>query len=107
MPQTPKILGQNKPDAEVLTNLFTVSAGKQAAFAVFVCNQSSVMDEITISLLRATESESPATYIAYNTPILGNSVISFAGLNLNSGDQIKVVSKNGTTSFNATGMEFS
>lgn len=104
MPQTPTIIGQSKPDAGVLTTLLSLSAAQQAQFSIFVCNQSGVMDEITISLLRDSESETDATYIAYQTPMIGNSVIAFAGLFLNSQDRVRVISKNGTSSFNATGM---
>jgi hypothetical protein len=104
MAQTPTIIGQNKPDAGVLTTLLAIGPTQQAQFSVFVCNQNSEIDEITVSLLRATEAESDATYIAFNTPMIGNSVIAFAGLFLNSGDQVRVISKNGTSSFNATGM---
>jgi hypothetical protein len=104
MSQTPTIIGQNKPDAGVLTTLLSIGATEQAQFSIYVCNQSSDLDEITISLLRATEAETDATYIAYQLPMIGNSVISFAGLFLNSGDQVKILSSNGTSSFNATGM---
>jgi hypothetical protein len=104
MSQTPTIIGQNKPDAGVLTTLLSLAASEQAQFSVFVCNQGSEVDEITISLLRATQAETDATYIAYDTPMIGNSVLAFAGLFLNSGDQVKIISKNGTSSFNATGM---
>ncbi len=104
MAQTPTIIGQNKPDAGVLTTLLSLGSTEQAQFSVYVCNQSDSLEEITIGLLRATESETDATYIAFKTPMIGNSVLAFAGLFLNSGDQVKIISENGTASFTATGM---
>lgn len=106
MPQTPTIIGQNLPDANVETILFTLGTGEQAQFSIFVCNQSSVMDYITISLVRDVPSpvQSSYTHIAYATPIIGTGVLAFSGLFMNEGDSVKVTSLNGSSSFNATGM---
>jgi hypothetical protein len=101
----PKILGQNKPDAGVDTNLFTVASNHQVQFSLFACNQSAVIDRFTIALIPNGGTETNATYIAYNTPLIGNGMFSAAGLYLNSGDQVKVSSVNGSFSFTATGID--
>lgn len=101
---TPRILGQNKPDAGVDTNLFTVPAGKQVQFSLFVCNQGSEIDRFTIALIPAGEAEIPSQYIAYDTPLIGNGVFAASGLYMNGNDQVKVMSMNGNFSFTATGM---
>ena len=107
MPQTPKILGQNFPDIGIDTTLFTVGLNEQAQFSIFMTNQETEMDRITVALIPNGESETSAKYIAYNTPIIGNAVMAFSGLFLDSGDRVQVLSENGTTSFTATGMLYS
>jgi len=102
---TPKILGQSKPDPGIDTNLFTVANGHQAQFSLFACNQSSNVDRFTVSLIPNGGTETNATYIAYNTPLIGNAMFSAAGLYLNSGDQVKVMSNSGNFSFTATGID--
>jgi hypothetical protein len=104
MSQTPSILGQNFPDAGVDTNLFTVSVANQAQFSVFLANHEMEIDRITIALIPNGGSETSANYIAYNTPVIGNAVMAFSGLFLNSGDRVQILSENGTTSFTATGV---
>jgi hypothetical protein len=105
MSQTLSILGQNFPDASVDTNLFTVSAGYQAQFSVFLANHAPEIDRITIALMPRGETEpQDANYIAYNTPVIGNAVMAFSGLFLNSDNRVQIRSANGTTSFTATGI---
>ena len=100
----PGILGQNKPSAGVDTNLFTVATGTQVQFNMFVCNQNNTQDQFTISLIPYTGIENSSTYIAYNTPVIANGIVSIGGLFLNSGDQVRVSSVGGNTSFTATGL---
>ena len=100
----PGILGQNKPAAGVDTNLFTVANGTQVQFNMFVCNQISSQDQFTIALVPSTGIETSATYIAYNTPVTANGVVSLGGLFLNSGDQVRILSVGGNISFTATGL---
>lgn len=102
---TPRLLGQNKPDASVNTNLFTVTSGNQVQFSLFVCNQGSTIDQFTVALIPAGEPETVNTYIAYKTPLIGHGVFAASGLYLNSGDQVIVESLNGEVSFTATGIE--
>lgn len=104
MPQTPNILGQNFPDAGIDTTLLTVAYGQQAQFSVFIANHDILIDRITIALIPNGGSETEANYIAFRTPIIGNAVMAFAGLFLNSGDRVQILSENGTTSFSATGI---
>lgn len=101
----PRILGQNKPDAGVETTLFTVASTHQVQFSLFVCNQAAVMDRFTVALVPSGASVTSATYVAFDTPLLGNGVFAASGLYLNGGDQVLVTTTNGTISFTATGME--
>lgn len=104
MAQTPSILGQNFPESEVETNLFTVPTENMVQFSVFVANHASEYDRVTIALIPAGGLEIPANYIAYETPLMPNACIAFAGLHMNSQDRITIKSKNGTSSFVATGI---
>lgn len=102
---TPKLLGQNKPDPNVNTNLFTVTAGNQVQFSLFVCNQSPLIGRFTVALVPAGEPETASNYIAYRTQLNGGGVFAASGLYLNGGDQVIVESTTGLFSFTATGIE--
>ena len=105
--QTPRIFGQNKPDAEINTNLFTVSTSHQAQISIFVANQSGDYDRFTIALVPYNQSQQPENYLAYATPLSANGVLAFSGIYLNDGDAVYVSSLLGNCSFTATGLDFS
>lgn len=107
MNQTPKIFGQNKPDAGIDTNLFTVSGTNQAQISIFVANQNDDWERFSIALVPNNQSEQPENYLAYNTLLSKNGVLAFSGIYLNSGDKVQVSSENGGCSFTATGIDFS
>lgn len=105
--QTPRIFGQNKPDALINTNLFTVSMGSQAQISIFIANQDSDYDRFTIALVPYSQSQQPENYLAFATPLSGNGVLAFSGIYLNEGDAVYVSSEFGNCSFTATGIDFS
>lgn len=105
--QTPKIFGQNKPDAGINTNLFTVTLGNQAQISIFVANQLDDYDRFTIALVPASQSQQPENYLAYSTPLYANGVLAFSGIYLGPGDKVFVSSEGGNCSFTATGIDFS
>lgn len=107
MNQTLKIFGQNKPDAGINTNLFTVSTGNQAQLSIFVANHLNDYDRFTIALVPSSESQQPENYLAYATLLSANGVLAFSGIFLNSGDRVFVMSELGQCSFTATGIDFS
>lgn len=107
MVDTPQIFGQQKPDALINTNLFTVTLGMSAQISIFVANQNNDYDRFTIALIPYSQSEQPENYLAYATPLSANGVLAFSGIYLNGGDQVWVQTQNGNCSFTATGIEFS
>lgn len=107
MAQTPRIFGQNKPDPNVDTNLFTVGNTTKAQISIFVCNQGDDWERFNVALVPSNQSEQPENYLAYNTLISKNAVMAFSGIYLNSGDKVQVSSVGGHCSFTATGIEFS
>ncbi len=106
MQQTPKIFGQQKPDANINTNLFTVTTGHNAQVSIFVANQSEDYDRFTIALIPFSQSQQPENYLAFNTPLSANGVLAFSGIYLNSGDTVFVSTNLGQCSFTATGIDF-
>ena len=106
MAQTSKIFGQNKPDAGINTNLFTVSAGHSAQISIFVANQFTDYDYFTIALVPSSESQQPENYLAYETPLSANGIFAFSGIYLNDGDKVFVSTRLGNCSFTATGIDF-
>lgn len=106
MTDTPKIFGQQKPDAAINTNLFTVTTGHQAQISIFVANQSTDYDRFTIALVPNSQSQQPENYLAYATPLSANGVLAFSGIYLNEGDKVFVSTQLGQCSFTATGIDF-
>ena len=110
MSQTPQILGQSLPTAGVDTTLATLPLNGTGQISVYICNQSSAIDTFSVALVPNGQVSPPIdqlyNYIAFNTPILGNSVFAYSSLYLNSGDRLQVISTNGSCSFTATGIIF-
>ena len=104
MAETPCILGQVYPDAQVETTLFAVGQQHQVQCTIFVANTSESVEQVTIALIPEGTIPGSYNYIAYHTPMIGNACMAFAGVFLNSGDKIKVSSMNGQASFSGTGM---
>jgi hypothetical protein len=104
-----KTLGQSKPAATTLTDLYTVPALTQAIVsAITVANQSATATKFRISVAIAGAADTAAQYIAYDTDIEGNAVITFnIGLGMATTDKIRVYNTAATLSFNATGVEIS
>lgn len=104
MAEVPCILGQKQPDADVDVDLFFVPPASQVQCTIFVANQASQIERVTISLIPYGSNPGTYNYIASNTPLSPNACIAFAGIFLNSGDQVIVRSDLGQCSFTATGM---
>lgn len=108
--QTPRIFAQQYAPTPSSPALYTVESSPVAHFAqlsIFISNHSPVLDYVSVALVPSSQNlTSNKNYIAYNTPLIGNGVLAFASISLGSGDSIRVVSANGTSSFTATGMDF-
>ena len=108
MTQSPRIFAQQFPAAGIDTNLMTVDVAHSAQMSVFIANQSANEDAISVALVPYSEPNTmPPNYIAYQTRLMGNGVLAFSGLYMASGDQVRVTSANGTTSFTASGIDIS
>lgn len=108
MAQTPRIFAQAFPPANSATVIYIVAAGHEAQLTVFISNHSNTFDNVSVALVPSSNnSVGTQNYIAYNTPLIGNGVLAFSGISLGSGDSLYVTSTFGTSSFTATGMDFS
>jgi len=86
----------------------TVDVGHSAQMSVFIANQDANEDAISVALVPYDQANTiPPNYIAYQTRLMGYGVLAFSGLYMASGDQVRVTSVNGTTSFTASGIDIS
>lgn len=102
---TNKIMGRSKPSPLTNTTLYTVPALTQANVNLFCANQGPGEDYIRIAVTPSGVSLSATDYIIYDRLVPGNTTVNTTGVALNAGDFITIYSKNGTTSFVATGIE--
>lgn len=109
MAETVKTLGQAAPPAATLTALYTVPVGTRAVISsLMVCNRSTVADTFRVSIALAGAVDTAAQYIYYDLPLLGkNTFAAVLGVALGPTDVVRCYSTNGTTVFNAFGVEIS
>lgn len=114
--QTRKVLGQSKPAAGVLTLLYTVPGATQAIISTLTANNQDqvVQDQIKISVRVGGAADDAKQYVIGNQAAadgmkldVNNPYMATIGITLGAADEVYVWSKNGTTSFNAFGIEFS
>jgi hypothetical protein len=108
MPQIYRVLGQSNPAATTLTDAYTVTAPVRSAIisSINVCNRSNASRTFRISVAIGGAADSNEQYIAYDTPIAANDVISFnLGVSLAQGDIVRVYASAQQLSFNLFGLE--
>lgn len=108
MPQIYRILGQSNPSATTLTDVYTVVKPVRSAVlsSINVANRSATPTSFRISVAKGGAADSNEQYIAYDTPIGANDVLSFnLGATLAQGDVVRVYATLATLSFNIFGLE--
>ena len=107
MPSAYKTLGQLDPAATTLTDLYTVPAATQAVVStIVICNRSAVATSYRLSKAIAGAADATKQYLAYDTPIAGNSSqILTIGLAMAATDKLRAYATLATLSFNADGVE--
>ncbi len=107
MATTLKRLAASKPAATTLTDAYTVPGSTQAVVSlVTACNQSATATAIRISVAVAGAADTPAQYVVYDLPILGNETIELLkGVTLGAADVVRVYNTLATVSFNIFGQE--
>jgi len=104
-----KILGQSKPTATTLTDIYTVPASTETVVStITVCNQSATATSFRISIAPAGAADSAEQYLYYDVPISGNDTFAATlGISLATTDVIRVYNTLATLSFMVTGVEIS
>lgn len=107
MPSTYKVLGQSNPLVTTLTNVYTVPGATQAVVSsIIIANRSAVATSFRISIAVAGAADDNKQYVAYDAPIMGNSVVDYTtGFSLGAADVIRVYATLATLSFNISGVE--
>jgi hypothetical protein len=102
-----KVLGQVKPAAATLTDLYTVPALSQAwVSSVVATNESSAPTAIRLSVAVAGAADATSQYYAYDLPIGANETITFdLGVGLATTDKLRCYCTLATVNFSAFGGE--
>jgi hypothetical protein len=109
MVDTLKILGQSKPVALTLTDLYTVPASTSAVVSsIYVANLSGAAfnTSFRISVAIGGAADSLSQYLYFDVPLSGNDTfVTTTGLSLATGDKIRVYTSGSTLNFTAAGVE--
>ena len=111
---TDTLFAQYKPAANETVDLYTVPDGSTAMGTLWIAAQAG-FDIIRVQLIASTIQLVPpvdpipdaATYILYDTPLVGNVPIYLQQIHLNQGDTIRINSQAGDCSFTFTGERYS
>ena len=107
MANTYKVLGQSNPSATTATTMYTVPAATSAVCStITICNQASTAGSFRIAIRPAGASLASQHYIAYDTSIPANDVLTMTiGLTLATTDVVTIYASSATISFNLFGSE--
>jgi hypothetical protein len=109
MANTYKVLGQVNPSATTNTTLYTVpSATSTVCSTLTICNQASSNAAIRLAVRPAGAALAALHYIAYDTVISGNDLLTLTiGMSLATTDVITVYANTANVSFSLFGSEIS
>lgn len=101
-----KVLGQNKPGAVTLADLYTVPALTQTSTSsIVICNQGAATT-VRVSVAPAGAADALAQYQMYDVPLDDNETKALTlGITLATTDKIRCYSVSGSVSFSAYGVE--
>jgi len=107
MANTYKVLGQSNPAATTATTLYTVPAATSAVCStIAICNQAATAGSFRIAIRPAGASLAAQHYIAYDTSIPANDVLTMTiGLTLATTDVVTIYASSANISFNLFGSE--
>jgi hypothetical protein len=108
VPTVYRVLGQLKPGAASLEDIYTVLKPARSAIlsSINICNQSATPTSYRISVAIKGAADSLEQYLAYDAPIVANDTVSFnVGVSLAQDDVVRVYATLATLSFNVFGLE--
>lgn len=103
-----KVLAQVNPTANVLTDAYVVPANRSAAVSsIIICNVNPLtFCQFSISIAVNGAADTLKQYLYYLVPVdINDCFIATIGLSLAQNDVIRVLSTDGSTSFNIAGIE--
>lgn len=109
MAVTSKVLGQTKPSAATLTDIYTVPASTATTVStIVVANQSATATSFRVSVAVAGAADTTEQYLYYDIAIPGNDTFAATiGVTLSATDVVRVYNTLATLSFNLFGVEVS
>lgn len=109
MAEVYKILGQSAPAATTNTDVYTVPSNTQVVVSsIVVCNRSSTSTTFRIAIRPNGETLANSHYVAYDTTIEANDIVSLTlGVTIDSADIITVYAGNDNLTFSFFGTEIS
>jgi hypothetical protein len=104
---TYKVLGQSNPSATTATTLYTVPSTTSAVCStITICNQAATSGSFRIAVRPAGATLDPKHYLAYDTLIPANDVLTMTiGMSLATTDVVTVYASSANISFNLFGSE--
>ena len=107
MPTVAKVLGQSKPSATTLTDVYTVPALTTATVStLIVANQSATATSFRVSVAIAGAADDPEQYVYYDIAIPGNDTFAATmGITMGATDVLRVYNTLATCSFSVFGVE--
>ena len=108
MPESLKVLAQLVPSANTLTDFYTVP-NMATVSSLVICNQDGAnLCQVNVSIAVAGASDDPKQYLYFELAIPSlDTFIATIGVTLGTGDIVRVLSTNSSTSFNLFGVEVS
>lgn len=96
---------QSNPSATTLTELYDCPDATSFVGKLNICNRSNVATSFRVSIEIDNAATSNEQFLAYDTPIAGNEVITIDGLTLTGDDRVNVYATLATLSFSLLGVE--
>lgn len=104
---TPKVLGQSKPAATTLTDLYTVPASTNTVIShLAISNPGGTADTFRVSVAIAGAADALAQYVDYDIALgIGDAIEVLKGATLAATDKVRVRSAGGSLAFTLFGEE--
>lgn len=96
---------QSNPSAATLTEIYDCPDATSFVGRLNICNRSSVATFFRVSIEIDNAGTSNEQFLAYDTPIEGNGVVSIDGITMTADDRLNVYATLATLSFSLMGVE--
>lgn len=105
MAQTPITPVQSNPSAATLTEIYDCPDATTFVGRLNICNRSATPTSFRVAIQIDNAADSNEQYLAYDTPIEGNEVVSIDGITMGADDRLNVYATLATLSFSLMGIQ--